>query len=383
MVSVRNHPVVPSRFSWRWTTISVAWLFFTMSILLGSWLARLPEIQQKLGFSEGTLGLALLGLPIGALTGTQLAGRINARITTSKACFWSALLLCATVAIPPFSWSFWSFLLSLVLFGFADGWMNVAMNAAASTVEEKSGKAIMSSCHGMFSLGAMIGAITAGFAAEWGIPLHWHIPIMAILMGSLLFIIRPTLFRMPNTPIPPSKWSLPSGALITLALIASFAMVGEGAISDWSAIYLRKNLDSSLMVASWGFASFSLMMAIGRFSGDRIRQMISGMKLMRWGSLLGAFGLTMAVFAPGPGWAIAGFMLTGIGFSIVVPIVFGLAAKIDPVNGISTIASVGIVGFLLAPTIIGFIGEFFGLQFAFGILAILALSAAFLSRTKN
>ncbi|MEN0006219.1 MAG: MFS transporter [Bacteroidota bacterium] len=378
MVALTSEKIT-TQSSWRWPIASVAWLFFTMSILLGSWLARLPEIQAKLQLSEGTLGLALLGMPLGALLGTQLASRINAVVTTSKANFYSGLLLCFTVILPPLAWNFWVFAVALAIFGFADGWMNVSMNAAASTIEERSGKVIMSSCHGMFSLGAMIGAASAGFIANWGIPLYWHIPAIAMLMGGSLFIFKQSLFGLPDTPITPSKWSLPGRSLVILALIGCFVMIGEGAIADWGAIYLRKHLDSSLLIASWGFAAFSLMMAIGRFSGDRIRLMVSGTSLLKWGSILGALGLSMVVFAPSPGMALVGFMLTGLGFSVVVPIVFSMAAKVDPNNGIATIASVGIVGFLFAPTLIGVIGELFSLQIAFGLLAVLALSAAVLS----
>lgn len=373
------HPPLP----WNGMIRGVSFLFFTMSMLVGSWLARLPEVQAKLQLSEAMLGVALLGMPIGALCGTQLSTYINARIGNSRACFWSAVLLCFTATLPPLSWNVWSLTAALAFFGLADGWLNVSMNAAAANLEERSKKTIMSSCHGMFSLGAMIGATTAGLIAGWGMALYLHILIIAILMLMALLAFRPFLLRLPNIELTPGSWSLPKKSMIGLAIVGCFIMVGEGAIADWSAIYLKSNLGSSLTLAALGFAGFSFMMAIGRFGGDRIRHIWPPNQLVRWGCIIGATGLFIAAIASYPLIAILGFTFTGIGFSIVVPIIFSLAAKTDPNNGITNIASVAIFGFLIAPPVIGFIGEHLGLRNAFGIMAALAFLAAFMSRTNQ
>ena len=364
-------------------SLSVGLTFMTLSILFGSWLARLPEVQAALALSEGQLGLALLGLPLGALTLTPFAGWLMKRLHTGRAMILSTLLFCACLPIPAFAQSQWALMGGLFLVGLANSFMNISMNAAAAAIEQQYRITIMSICHGMFSLGAMIGAGSAGLIAAADVPLQGHLITVALIMVGLQFLLRPIILNLPNSNSEGSSFALPPKALLGLVFIGFCIMIGEGAIADWSAIYLRNILEANPFVASLGYAGFSMAMAMGRFAGDGIKVRLGAARLVIIGSLLGAGGLALAILIPYPVTAVIGFTLVGLGFSSVVPLLFSAAAKtpgVAPGTGIAAVASSGVVGFLIGPPLIGGIAEHFGLGFGLGGVAALALVSALVAR---
>ncbi|MCB0598208.1 MAG: hypothetical protein KDD28_29295, partial [Phaeodactylibacter sp.] len=250
-------------------------------------------------------------------------------------------------------------------------------------IEQQYRITIMSICHGMFSLGAMIGAGSAGLLAAADVPLQSHLIALALLMVGLQFLLRPIVFNLPNSDSGGSSFALPPKALLGLAFIGFCIMIGEGAIADWSAIYLRNILEANPFVASLGYAGFSMAMAMGRFAGDGIKVRLGAARLVAFGSLLGAGGLAIAILIPYPVAAVIGFTLVGLGFSSVVPLLFSAAAKtpgVAPGTGIAAVASSGVVGFLIGPPLIGGIAEHFGLGFGLGVVGALALVSALVSR---
>ncbi|MCB0564929.1 MAG: MFS transporter [Phaeodactylibacter sp.] len=364
-------------------SLSVGLTFMTLSILFGSWLARLPEVQAALALSEGQLGLALLGLPLGALTLTPFAGWLMKHLHTGRAMTLSALLFCACLPIPAFAQSQWALMGGLFVVGLSNSFMNISMNAAAAAIEQQYRITIMSICHGMFSLGAMIGAGSAGLIAAADVPLKGHLITLALAMVGLQFLLRPIILNLPNSDSEGSSFALPPKALLGLVFIGFCIMIGEGAIADWSAIYLRNILEANPFVASLGYAGFSMAMAMGRFAGDGIKMRLGAARLVVIGSLLGAGGLALAILLPYPVTAVLGFTLVGFGFSSVVPVLFSAAAKtpgVAPGTGIAAVASSGVVGFLIGPPLIGGIAEHFGLGFGLGIVAALALVSAMVAK---
>lgn len=370
-------------FTFHLPSLSVGLTFMTLSILFGSWLARLPEVQAGLMLSEGQLGLALLGLPLGALTIMPLAGWLIEKLSTGKAMTIATLLFCAVLPIPTFANSQLTLMAALYVVGLANSFMNVSMNAAAAAVESQYRLTIMSACHGMFSLGAMIGAGSAGLIAAADIPLQAHLIVLALMMVVLQLFLRPITSTLPHSSAGGSSFALPPRSVWGLALIGFCIMIGEGAVADWSAIYLRNVLLSDPFVASLGFAGFSLSMALGRFAGDGIRQYLGATRTVFAGSMLGSAGLSIATLLPHPATAVLGFTIVGLGFSTVVPLLFSAAAKmpgVSPGAGIAAVASSGVIGFLIGPPLIGFIGEHFGLGAGLGFVAVLALAAAGIAR---
>lgn len=365
-------------FAYHMPSLSVGLTFMTLSLLFGSWLARIPEVQTALALSEGRLGIALLGLPFGALTVMPFATWLSNRFG-SNAMSMSTILFCLAAPLPALADGFWSLMGGLFLVGLTNSFMNISMNAAAANVERAYKISIMSSCHGMFSLGAMIGAGSAGLIASMGVPLHFHLLGVAIIMISIQLLLRPTTSQIPREKSESSAFALPPVALWGLAFIGFCIMIGEGAIADWSAIYLSKSLHANPFIASLGYAGFSLTMAIGRFSGDRITLTLGRQKIITIGSLTGTVGLLIAIVSTYQSIAVIGFTLVGLGFSIVVPLLFSAAANTPGIHasaGIAAIASAGIVGFLIAPPVIGMISEYVGMKAGLGFVAILAFIAA-------
>lgn len=364
-------------------SLGIGLTFMTLSILFGSWLARLPEIQARLSLSEGQLGLALLGLPFGSLTAAPLAAWLLKRVPTGSAASWSTLVACTLIVFPPLANNIWTLMASLALLGLAVGTMNVSINTAAAGIEKAYRIRIMSLCHGMFSLGAMIGAGSSGLIAMADVPLLYHLSGVAILLLSLQVLIRPILLELPNEEAEEAAFAMPPRAVWGIALIGFCIMMGEGTIADWSAVYLTKTLQSNPFVAGLGYAGFSLAMAMGRFYGDMIRQVIPAKQLLLLGSLIGAAGLALALVVPVPALAVLGFSIAGLGFSTLVPILFSAGANapgVAPGVGVAAVASAGLLGILLAPPLIGFISEYLGLRVGLALVVAMALFAAYLSK---
>lgn len=368
-------------------SVSVGLVFMTMSILFGSWFARLAEVQAFLGLGEGAFGLVLLGLPVGAMAATPLAGALIQKFPLGQANFLGAVVLCLALILPTVAPSVLTLVISLFFVGLADGFLNVAMNTAANELEAQLHIKILSSCHGMFSLGAVIGAVSAGILANIGVSLTAHFSALAILLIGLNVILRPTLVKLPN----PKKaegpaFVLPSKAILGIVLIGTFVMLAEGTIADWSAIYLSKYLAVSPLEAGLGFAGFSLTMALGRFSGDHLRQLWGARKILTYGTFLAFLGFILALSTPVAGITILGFTIVGIGLSASVPVVFSEAAKRSgnqPGLGIAAVATFGIFGFLGGPPLVGMLAEIFGLQVGLGIIGLLLLLAWRLANTQE
>lgn len=359
--------------------------FFTLSLLFGSWIARIPEIQARLGLTEGQLGLALLGASAGACCIAPFSGRLLRHWSAGRASLYSTVLFCASMVSLPLTWDRWSLMGALFLVGLTNGLMNIAINAAASAIEEQFGITILSGCHGLFSFGGMIGAATGGLIASMGVPFSLHMACLSLLLIVLNMFHRPWLLAVSGQPAPASdrRFSWPSRSILGLILIGFCIMIGEGAIADWGAVYLRRYLGSGPLLAGLGYAGFSLTMALGRFRGDTLRVRWGSRRLVAGGSLLGAFGLLWALLVPYPALAVLGFALVGAGFSIIVPILYSAAARVPevkPETGIAAVAASGIIGFLIGPPFIGWLADHLGLPAGLGFVVLLAGVAAITAR---
>jgi MFS family permease len=364
---------------------TMGFLLGVSSLLLGIWVAALPAIKQRLGLTDGTLGLSLLLSPVGSLTGVILSPQLFSRIKVGKWLLAGPVLQCllfiAMVTVQ-YNIVFWLVLFFTGMIGFFNG---VSINAVIDMIEKKYQKRIMSSCHGMYSLG---GGISAGLAAIFYI-LHiaaaYQIIMVAAAIIFILFYIRQHLLIHKVYIHSGSSLSAPPVAIIGLAFICFVTFMGEGSIADWSAIYLKESLHSTVAMASLGYGSFSVMMAIGRFNGDALIPKMGAKKIVIAGSLTAASGFLLAIVFPYNATAIAGFSLVGIGYACIVPILFSAAANvpgISPAIGISSIASGGLIGFLFGPSVIGMVAEKFNLATGLSFVLILNLAASLVA-TRN
>ncbi len=350
---------------------------------MGTWVARIPDIQARAGLTDGQLGFAMLGLSLGALTGSLLAGWLLAKLSTGQSAILSAMFFGASIALPAFAVNFWSLFSALLTVGLSNGFMNISINAAAAAIEREYQVRIMLACHGMFSLGGIAGAATSGWIAGLGVPLAWHFTTMALLMMALQMTLRPILLTLPNNEIAGARLALPRRPLLILIIITFCVILCEGAIADWSAIYLKKNLNSSAFVAGLGYAGFCLTMALGRFSGDLIRARWGTRRTVSLGTLIGAGGLILLVLTTHPLAGVLCFVLIGAGMSTVVPSLYSASVKapgVSPNIGLASVATAGVFGLFVGRLLVGNLSDAFGLNIALAALALLLLWAASLMK---
>ncbi|MEH6631563.1 MAG: MFS transporter [Halopseudomonas aestusnigri] len=380
----------------RW---AVAAMFVLNGGLYGTWAARIPSIQQHFDFSPGDLGLLLLLLAGGAIAAFPLSGALSDRFGPSRVTLVCALVYCPALVMIGYSSNVAFLAISIFIFGAAHGAMDVAMNGWAAEVERWYGRSIMSSFHALFSVGAGIGAGFGAIAAweEIGYslqfsafammlaPLIWFSAIPPKSYGAVIGKSTPDLKKesdlSPKT-IPHEtrtkspKLALPKGALLVVALVAFSCAVGEGAMADWSAVFLATVIQASEGQAALGFTVFSISMVTMRFAGDRIITRFGPVNTLRFCGVAALVGSVITATATILWVGYIGLALMGVGYSIVFPLVFSRAAnssQLSPGVAIASVAIFGYGGLLLGPPMIGFVAEISSLRFSFGIFVLLSL----------
>ncbi|MFC4623727.1 MFS transporter [Daeguia caeni] len=346
--------------------------------IFGSWAPKIPEFAARLGLDSGAMGLMLLIFGLGSLSMMPFTGAFSARRGSGF-----VVRLCALATIPSL------LIISLVpnvasavvvmfYFGGIIGAMDVAMNANAVAVEKSLRRAVMSSCHAFWSLGGLIGSATGGFfIAYLGSTAHALIAtaMAAVMMAIAWPWVNPDDAHHQASVKP--KLTFPRKPLLWLVgLMALFSMVPEGAILDWAAFHMQRDLGASVTLAGFGFAAFSLSMAAMRFAGDVVRDRLGAVKTLRICTVIAIAGLLTVGFAENAYLAILGFALCGIGISNMVPIVISMAGNIPGVNpsiGLSVVTTLGYSGILVAPSLIGFVAEHHGFGVVFASLPVLLL----------
>jgi predicted MFS family arabinose efflux permease len=268
--------------------------------------------------------------------------------------------------------------LSLVFAGMAVGSLDVSMNAQAVAVEKEYRRPIMSSFHAAFSFGGLLGAVVGGLAASAGIGVLPHFVAVAVLTVAATVVAYRALLpasadARQGDDGPAFVW--PTRALMGLGIIAFCVLLGEGAMADWSAVYLNDTLETGPGFAAAGYAAFSLAMAVGRLTGDRLMERIGAVRIVRAGAAVSAGGLGISLFAAEPVFALAGFAAAGAGFSIIFPAALSAAGHSDEMAAgpaLAAVSSAGYFGFLVGPPSIGFVAELVGLGTALYIVVALS-----------
>jgi MFS family permease len=369
---------------------AVAAAFLIHSTVSGTWAPRLPAIKESLGLSDGELGTALVGLAVGLVIGTRLAGAPVDRFGSRPVMRVGFPLLAATLVLPGLADSLVALFLALFVLGLASGALDVAMNAQGIEVERHLGRPILSGLHGLWSVGLGIGAGVAALAAAIDAEPLEHFAVVAVVLAvaSLVFL-RGLLAARTREPGEPEeehvtvRWTL---ALVLLGVIAFCSFVGEGAASDWSAVYMTQELGTSEALGAVAFAAFAVTMAIARFVADPLRGRLGNVVLTRGGSLIAAVGLGLALLVHEPAAAIAGFALLGLGLAPVVPIAFSAAGDLDPrATGrlVGRVATLGYVGSVAGPIMIGWLAEATSLRTALGLVVVLAVAIAVSARSTT
>lgn len=353
--------------------LAVSLMFLANGFVVGSWAPKIPEFAARLQLDESDLGLMIMCFGIGSLCAMPAVGAM-----ISKNGSRSLLLLVATATIPCLMFvtvapSIWTAAIALFLIGALIGGMDVAMNANAVEVEKRQGRAIMSSCHGFWSLGGVAGAGIGGLLiAFYGV--YVHAIAASVITGIIVAVAWPRVLADPPHKQNPESGqfaaSVPRPSLLTAGaavwltgIICLIMMTPEGAILDWGALYLREELGADPALSGLAFGAFSAAMALMRFLGDLVRDRFGAVRTFRTSAVLAMIGLTTAALAQTPELAIFGFAVAGLGFANTVPIAFSAAGNLPGLPqglAISIVTFMGYSGILFAPSVIGFIAEHTG-----------------------
>lgn len=359
--------------------LAVVAVFFLNGVALGSWFVRIPAIQEKLGLGEGLLGVGLLGAAVGALVSMPLAGALASRFGSRRVVGTTALLLSLSVVLPALAPGFLLLVPAIAVLGAANGALDVSMNSQAVAVEKGYGRPIMSSFHAAFSFGGLAGASVGGLVASAGAGPLPHLAAVAAVCAAAAAIAYKALLPASADAADEGApaFARPTRALLGLGVISFCVLLGEGAMSDWSAVYLDGTLETGPGFAAAGYAAFALTMAFGRLFGDGLAERLGPVRLVRACGALAAVGLGVALFVGQPVFALLGFACAGAGFSVVFPAALSAAGRTEGMAAgpaLAAVSTAGYTGFLVGPPTIGFAAELIGLGGA--LFIVVALSAA-------
>ena len=376
--------------------------FFIMGVASMAWVARIPEIKDAVGVSNGQFGFVFLGATIGAVLGAQIAGRAIHTFGSRPVINLSSFLLPAGLVAMAYSNTATQLFFTLMLMGFGYALTDMSVNTQAVVVEKILDQKWMSSFHGMWSLGSFVTTVFGGVMISILTPRE---NLIAVAVISFLAFIPANIFLLSpsedehagdggektEAKIPFfGKSVLPLWAL-GLGLIAG--MVAEGAASDWGAILLRENMNIPKGIYASAFASFALAMITSRFLGDKALEKFGPRKTVRYGGLYGgaAWGICIAIAIPLSSYSQIpaliivniGFIFAGLGIGPMFPAFILSASRlkgIAPAVAISRVGVIGIAGFFIGPTITGILAEATSLSWAMAYPVGMMMLAGYMSR---
>ena len=360
--------------------------FAALGVFGGAWGVHIPSVKAQYELTEVTLSLVLLSIACGAVLSLfgagRVIGRFGARRATMGASLAMAILLAAALHWPSLAW----LLPAGVVFGAAMSLFDVSINADGTALEALSGRAVMGSLHGSFSVGGMAGAALA--AALLRAEVAPSTQLAAIAAGVVLLVwtaARGMLDAHPTAASdePEAHFAWPRGTLLVIGLLIFSGMTAEGVMYDWSVLYLKQELHMTQDLAGMGFAVFSGAMAIARFGGDALRSRYSEHRLLRDGALIAAVSMALLLLIGSPLLSLVGYAFVGIGLALAVPILFNAATRVPGVSraaAIASVSSIGYSGFLIGPPLIGAIARSTSLTAAMGLVVVAAALLAIGSR---
>ncbi|HEX6431255.1 MAG TPA: MFS transporter [Niastella sp.] len=376
-------PVVSKRAA----RLSIGAFFFIAGLCFSSWASRIPDIKLHLKLSDGGLGAVLFALPVGLMVSLPFSGWLVHRFGSRKMVLLSALIYPLVLSTIGLVQETWHLVFVLFAFGLMGNLYNIAVNTQAVSLEVLYGRSIMASFHGIWSLAGFAGASIGTILINFHLSPFAHFCIItgtALLLISLLY--RNTLQQDINAETDRPLFAKPDATLLKLGLIAMCCMVCEGAMFDWSGVYFQKVVQAPKGLIPLGYTAFMCTMAGGRFAGDKLVVRLGTLRMLQISGLVIACGLGIAIGFPSLVTATLGFMLVGIGVSSVVPLVYGVAGKstvFSPGVALTAVSTIGYLGFLAGPPMIGFIAEAASLRWSLALIAVLGFTTTIIaSKTK-
>lgn len=356
--------------------IAVGAVFFLPGLIFASWASRIATIQQTLNLSDASLGAILFSIPVGLILSLPVAGWLVSHIGSRKLVLAGLVMYALALIGLGASPNVPLLVACMVLYGFASNSVNIAVNTQAVAAEKLYGKPIMGSFHGLWSLAGFAGAGIGTIMIGQGVVPVQHFAVIALVVIILLFVFQRYLLDDSAKTETGPAFVLPDRSLIKLGIIAFCSLICEGAMFDWSVIYFKKIINASGAWMGAGYTCFMCTMALGRFAADWFAARFGLKQTLQLSGLLTASGLLVAVIFPHLYTAMLGFLLVGFGVSSVVPMVYSVAGKsktMSPGMALAAVSTIGFVGFLVGPPVIGFIAGAFSLRISFMLIAVMGL----------
>ena len=380
--------VITTNTSPRVHRIAVGAIFFLAGLCFASWASRIPTIQNNLGLSETSLGMVLLALPVGLMLSVPFSGWIITKVGSRLIATVSSVIYgCILVALG-LSQNIFQLVSSLFLFGFAGNMLNISINTQAVGVEALYKRPIMASFHGIWSLAGFSGAAIGTLMLALHFDPYQHFLLISGLALCIVFIShRFILTEDINSDSKQPIFAKPDKSLINLGIIAFCCMICEGTMFDWSGVYFKKVIGAEGAWIGAGYSAFMITMASGRFVADYLTHKFGLKSILQFSGVLIACGLLLAVLMPYLVTAIIGFLLVGFGVSSVVPLIYSEAGKsktMSPGVALAAVSTIGFLGFLSGPPIIGLVAGVTSLKISFLIIAGMGLSVSIIaSKSKS
>lgn len=361
-------------------TRSTRLIFLVSGIGMAAWAPMVPYAKARLGLDDAQLGLMLLAFGGGSMASMPFVGWLSHRFGNRRVIVASGWLLCLALPVLALAPNVAVLTAALLYFGVMLGAVDVAMNAHAVEVERRDGRVLMSGFHGLFSLGGLAGAAGMSVLLALGLPLPLAALAVSALLAALVLYLRGGLLpNVDGATAGHAPFRMPHGVVLLLGLLCFVSFMAEGSMLDWSAVFLRDFRGFAPSTAGIGYACFSVAMALGRLTGDRLIQRIGPVWAVRAGAGLAATGFALAACVPWPGASLAGFVLVGLGASNIVPVMFSAAGRLpgsSPAIAIAAVTMLGYAGLLSGPALIGFISRLASLPLALAVVAGLLLLVA-------
>ena len=353
-------------------TWSTRLIFLVSGIGMSAWAPMVPYAKSRLGLDDAQLGLILLVFGGGSMASMPFVGWLTHRYGNRRVIVASGLLLCLALPALALAPSAIALTAALAYFGVMLGVVDVAMNAHAVEVEKLDGRVLMSGFHGLFSVGGLTGAALMSALLAVGLPLAWSAVALAVLLAALVFFLRGGLLAGAGEAEGHAAFGIPRGLVLLLGLLCFVSFMAEGSMLDWSAVFLRDFRGFAPSSAGIGYACFSIAMALGRLTGDRLVQGVGTVWTVRAGAGLAAVGFALVASVPWAPASLLGFVLIGLGASNIVPVMFSAAGRLpgtSPAVALAAVTMLGYVGLLSGPALIGFLSKLSSLPVAMGAVA--------------
>ncbi|MDN3674117.1 MFS transporter [Flavobacterium branchiarum] len=348
--------------------------FFVSGFGYSSWASRIPHIKAQLHLTEAEFGAVLFAFPIGLMFTMPFTGKLLNKYSSRYCMLLGAVLFNIVLALPGFSAYVWQLVIILLIFGASRNILNLSMNAQALEVQKLYPKSIMTTFHAVWSLAGFAGAGLGYVMVAHNIAPSYHLLGISVAMMAITACFYPMSILTEPVPVKKKFFSMPDNNLMKFALICFVSMACENTMYDWSGIYFQNVLHASPRLTTAAFVFFMTAVTLGRFFGDYAVMRFGVKRILFYSGIFITIGFLICFLLPFIYPTIFGYLLIGIGVSCVVPLVFSIAGRsttLSSGSALTSISTIGYLGFLIVPPMVGFISEFLSMKWAFLIMAFL------------